>query len=118
MKNPLKIRWNSLYPGIPPFIWYVYYLGEPLYKVGRKIGLPKVGALALANVPGSLFHVYKDILNGDFGEAALLFGVSELIFTGLFYGIHKFHYLKRKKKNNFRADISKIVESASNDICP
>ena len=111
MKNPLKIRWNSLYPGIPPFSWYIYYLGEPLYKVGRKIGLPKVGALALANVPGSLFHVHRDILNGDFGKATLLFGVSELIFTGILYGIHKSHHLRRKKKGNFRTDISDVINN-------
>lgn len=116
MKNPLKIRKNSLYGIIPPFIWYVYYIGEPLYKAGRKIGLPKIGALALANVPGSLFHVYNTFLDKDFEKAALWFGASEIVITGLLYGIHKSHHLGRKK--NFRKDISKIVEPTSDNIFP
>ena len=81
----MKIIKNSLYGGgIPPFSWYIRYLGKPLYKTARKLGLPKIGALAVANIPGSLSHVSGSLMKGNFDDAALFFGLSELILTGIF----------------------------------
>jgi len=98
MKHSL-IRKNSLYGvGIPPFSWYINYIGEPLYKLGRKMGLPKVGALVMANIPGSLSHVSGLISGGDYDDAALWFVVSEILCTGFFYGIHKGYGILRKKR--------------------
>jgi len=95
----MNIKQNSLYGGgIPPFSWYINYIGKPLYKTARKLGLPKIGALAVANIPGSLSHVSGTLMRGDFDDAALWFGVSEVICTGIFYGIHKGYELSRKRK--------------------
>lgn len=97
----MKLKSGTLYGGgIPPFSWYVNYIGKPLYKKTRKLGLPKIGALTVANIPGSLLHVSGTLMRGDFDSAALKFGISEVIFTGIFYGIHKSYKLSRKRKLN------------------
>ena len=94
----MKIRKNSLYNGgIPPYSWYAEYIGQPLYKTARKIGLPVVGALATANIPGSLAHASGKLTAGNFYEAALLFGISEIVFTGIFYGLHKGNVFVKNK---------------------
>ncbi len=103
----MKLRQNTLYGGgIPPFTWYIDYLGKPLYKTARKIGLPRMGALAVANIPGSLAHVSGKLSRGDFDDAAIWFGISELFFTSLFYGLHKLYELNRRKKLNHRGNNS------------
>jgi len=99
----MKLRQGTLYGGgIPPFIWYIYYVGKPLYKTARKIGLPKIGALAVANIPGSLTHVSGMLSRGDFDDATIWFSVSELLCTGFFYGVHKLYESSRNKRSDYK----------------
>jgi hypothetical protein len=94
----MNVKQNSLCGLVPPFSWYVDYVGKPLYKIARKMGSPKIGALAVANIPGSLSHVSRSLMDGDLTKAVLIFGVSELICTGMLYGIHMQYKSRQKRK--------------------
>lgn len=86
--NPVYGRVNSLYgAGIFPFWIYIKYYGKPAYKLARRIGLNKYFSLMCANILGSLFHVsffikYNTII-------LCWFFISLILFSGIFYFIHK-----------------------------
>src|SRR3989344_6386992 len=89
-------RKNVLYGGIPPFTWYVNYVGRPIYKSVRKKGLPEFVSLGIANIPGSLSHVTEFLLSGEFVKAIPLFILSEIVCTSVFYMIHYGYKINRR----------------------
>lgn len=86
--NPAYGGIKSLYgAGIFPFWLYIKYFGRPMYKRGRKLGFNKYFSLMMANILGSLFHV-RFFINADIISIYLFIG-SLIIFSGIFYLIHK-----------------------------
>ena len=83
-----KYSKNTLYGGgIFPFWIYSKYFGRPVYKKARKAGINVYFSIMCANILGSLFHVHS-FKNMEL-ELVLYFILSLLIFTSIFYAIHK-----------------------------
>ena len=89
----MRLREGCLYGAIPPFTWYCDYIGKPLYRMAREIGLPKLGAIAVAGLPVSVFHT-----SGikDDTDAVLLLIASEILCTGFIYGVHRLYTISRR----------------------
>jgi hypothetical protein len=104
--------------GLPPFKQYVDYIGKPLYKFGRRRGLPEFGALAVANIPGSCWHIAGHVYHGRIKEAVIWFVLSEILFTGAIYGLHKGYQWSRKRKLNANSEkkSSNSLESLANEL--
>lgn len=93
-------RREALYgAGVPPYAQYIKYIGKPLYKLGRKLKISKVGALAVANIPGSTAHVSGLLYDKKWDTAALAFVISEVLCVGVMFGIHKLRENSRKKSS-------------------
>ncbi len=75
--------------GSPPGIWYINYVGRPLYRLGRKLNIPKIGSLAMACAPGAFIHTVPFLFYGNVAVDLFVFAISELIITGLIYSNHR-----------------------------
>lgn len=83
-----KYSKGSLYGlGIFPFWLYVKYFGKPVYRLCRKIGLPKYLSFCGAHTLGALFHINFFIIY-DLSTSIILLIASYIIFPPLFYFPH------------------------------
>ena len=90
--NPIYGGRKSLYgAGVFPFWIYIKYFGKPVYKKARKIGANTYFSLMSANILGSLAHV-NFFINGT-ASTILWFIGSLILFSGIFFGIHKLNAL-------------------------
>lgn len=90
---------NSLYgAGVFPFSIYIKYFGKPVYKKARKLGANTYFSLMAANILGSLIHV-SFFINGT--PIKILWFIGSLIlFTSLFFRLHKRNITVRKYTTN------------------
>ncbi|MBN2142033.1 hypothetical protein JW711_01765 [Candidatus Woesearchaeota archaeon] len=84
--NPTR---RSLYGREEPCVSYRKYVGKPLYKASRRLGLSDYLSLAVANAPGSFVHASPFFVFGLFEAGAAAFVISEVIMTNNLYSRHQ-----------------------------
>jgi hypothetical protein len=89
---------------MPFTIGYINYIGKPLYKLSKKVNLPRWASLAVANIPGSAIHSlagYKNpLLMGE------IFIISEILCNSLMYLTHRVYKNRRIK---LKSRLEKII---------
>ncbi|MBN1793094.1 hypothetical protein JW826_05410 [Candidatus Woesearchaeota archaeon] len=108
---------RSLYSREEPFVSYMRYVGKPLYKGARRLGLSDYLSLAAANLPGSLVHASPFFAFGLFEAGTAAFVISEVIMVNRFYSRHRQFQRARRLKETEKSRpeptserIEKIVE--------
>lgn len=93
----IKILYNKKYGGnvlygggIFPFWLYLKFFGRPVYKFCRKkLNLPPFIALSMAHTLGGVAHVFVPIFNGSYFAGFIKLLISYMVFTPLFWVVHK-----------------------------